>query len=417
MLYRFAHVLMWITFRIFFRRIDVIGTEKLSHNQPAMLIANHPASFLDAMVLAVFLGRPLHFYVRGDIFAHPLVYRILGFLHMIPIYSQEHGISNLGQNKQTFERGRELLKRGALLLVFPEGFSRLSKQLVPFKKGAARVALQTAFDPGFHHDLVIQTIAINYSFHGLGSHLLIALGEQLPLESYRQHYLDFPAQAVSKLTKDMFVLFERNVVHVREPEQTEPIEALLRMHYREHDFQASSFLGYAQRCCASLAVMKQEEYQGMLDQLGDYRKALQQHGLSDLAVVSQKSFLSLLFGAIFLFPFFILGSLIWCIPAQLSKWIADKAVTRIDFYTSVYTGVLGWMGFLWWTAANLFLWQYETVWISWLMLLSPFFAWTARRWMDVFGNLVAVVKAKRLEQKDPEAMQQLRTSRSKLVFQ
>lgn len=417
MLYRFAHVLMWITFRIFFRRIDVVGKEKLSPNQPAMLIANHPASFLDAMVLAVFLGRPLHFYVRGDIFAHPLVYRILGLLHMIPIYSQEHGTSNLGKNKLTFDRGRELLKRGALLLVFPEGFSRLSKQLVPFKKGAARVAMQTAFDPDFHHNLVVQTIAINYSFHGLGSHLLIVLGEQLPLKSYRQHYLDFPAQAISKLTKDMFVLFERNVVHVREHEQTESAEALLRMYYREHDFQASSFLGYAQKISASLALMGQQEYQAMRDQLGEYRKSLQQHGLSDLAVVTQKSFVTLLFKAIFLFPFFIIGSVIWFIPAQLSKWIADKTVTRVDFYTSVYTGVLGWMGFLWWTAGNLVLWQFEMVWFSWLMLLSPFFAWTARHWMDIVGNLVAVVKAKRMQQKDPQAMEQLRILRRKLLFQ
>ena len=156
MLYRFAWVLMWITFKIFFRRIDLVGLEKLDASKPAILIANHPASFLDAMVLAVFLKRDLHFYVRGDIFAHPLVYKILTRLHMIPIFSREHGVSNLANNKRTFDRGRKLLEQGKLLLVFPEGFSRQSKQLEPFKKGAARVALQTAFEGGKVNDLQIQ---------------------------------------------------------------------------------------------------------------------------------------------------------------------------------------------------------------------------------------------------------------------
>ena len=65
MLYRFAWVLMWITFKIYFRRIDVIGLEKLEKDKPYILVANHPASFLDAMVLAVFLKRDVHFMFEG----------------------------------------------------------------------------------------------------------------------------------------------------------------------------------------------------------------------------------------------------------------------------------------------------------------------------------------------------------------
>lgn len=87
-------------FQDFFRKIDVLGAEKLQHGKPAILIANHPASFLDAMVLAVFLGRPIHFYVRGDIFSHPIVYYILTKLHMIPIFSREHGTGNLSKTRQ-----------------------------------------------------------------------------------------------------------------------------------------------------------------------------------------------------------------------------------------------------------------------------------------------------------------------------
>ncbi len=64
MLYYFGYGLMWMTFRIFFRKINVVGKEKFQHRSSTIIIANHPASFLDAMVLAVFIGKPLHFYVR-----------------------------------------------------------------------------------------------------------------------------------------------------------------------------------------------------------------------------------------------------------------------------------------------------------------------------------------------------------------
>ncbi|MEY3246054.1 MAG: hypothetical protein RL253_1221, partial [Bacteroidota bacterium] len=231
MLYRFAWVMMSITFKIFFRRIDLVGLDKLKSGKPAIIIANHPASFLDAMVLAVFLRRSIHFYVRGDIFAHPIAYRILTMLHMIPIFSREHGVRNMEKNKRTFDRGRKLLEEGKLLLIFPEGFSRQSKQLEPFKKGAARVALQTAFEGGKVIELQIQTVAINYTYHHLGSNLLIRLGESLTLESFEQQYHEFPAMAMAKLNKAMSSVFQQNVIHLQDGNRTIVAESLISMHY------------------------------------------------------------------------------------------------------------------------------------------------------------------------------------------
>ena len=175
MLYRFAKILMWITLRIFFRKIRIIGIEKLLTDKPAILIANHSASFLDAMVLTVFLKRPMYFFVRGDIFHHPLVYKIFTMIHMVPIFSGDDGKDNLAKNKNTFNRGCDILQGNKLLLIFPEGFSRLSKSITPFKKGTARVAFQTAFDSNLKEDLTIETVALNYSFHVFVVHFLINL--------------------------------------------------------------------------------------------------------------------------------------------------------------------------------------------------------------------------------------------------
>ena len=417
MLYRFGWTLMWVTFRIFFRKIDVLGAEKLQHGKPAILIANHPASFLDAMVLAVFLGRPIHFYVRGDIFSHPLVYRILTKLHMIPIFSREHGTGNLAKNKATFDRGRKLLSAGNLLLIFPEGFSRQSKQAEPFKKGAARVALQTAFDDGKADHLCIQTVALNYSHHGFGANLFIRVGDTLELSGYETAYREFPAQAVNKLTADMQALFEKNVIHVSKGERTETAEAVMRMAYHDHHKNKEGYFWASRNICEKVAEMNEETYAAFQSKLSRYHQLLTANKIDDISLSANagqsKSNRSNLF---LLSPFFALGTIIWWIPGKISKWIADKTVTRIDFYTSVYNGVLGFMGLIWWLSWQLFFWFAGQKILFLLMFLSPAFCFAALEWIDCSARQKAEIHFKALLKKDAVFIEQMKQIRKEILF-
>lgn len=405
---------MWITFKIYFRRIDVIGKANLQHQLPALLIANHPASFLDAMVLAVFLKRPVYFYVRGDIFKHPLVYRIFTNLHMIPIFNQGDGVANLTKNQQTFERGRVILSAGNLLLVFPEGFSRLSKQLAPFKKGAARVALQSAFEEPRAADLHVQTIAINYSSHALGANLFIRVGERLELSSYNQLYAESPAKAINKLTMDMFELFQNNVIHVRQGERTEATEEILRMFYDESNFDSLDFFQRSREACTEISMMTDEEFKNFDALVTDQKKRLHMLGLSNKVLESNLSLKKVFWGVVFMSPLSFLGIIVWWLPGQISKWIADKTVTREDFYTSVHCGVLGVFGFLWWLVLTIASMLYANLPIVMLILISPFFAFVALRWLENIDLILSVVRSKRL---DSAIVEQLMTNRKKILNQ
>jgi len=385
MLYRFGWTIMWVTFRIFYRRIDVLGAVKLQHQYPSILIANHPASFLDAMVLAVFLGRPIHFYVRGDIFSHPFVYRILTKLHMIPIFSREHGTGNLSKNKATFDRGRKLLSAGNLLLIFPEGFSRRSKQLEPFKKGAARVALQTAFDDGAVEGLTIQTIALNYSHHGIRSDLFIRVGDALSVGQYEKSYREFPAQAINKLTTDMQSLFEKNVIHVRKGDRTDTVETVMRMQYNDHAENMEQFFQQARNTADQVSAMDDETYAAFQSKLARYHQLLTENEVDDISLSanagrSKSKWLNLFL----LSPLFVLGTIIWWIPGNIGKWITDKTVTRIDFYTSVYNGVLGFMGLIWWVLWKIIFWMTGQKLLWFLMFVSPAFCYATLEWIDLY---------------------------------
>lgn len=417
MLYRFAYVLMWVTFRIFFRRIDVLGLEKLPKRKPVILIANHPASFLDAMVLAVFLRRSLHFYVRGDIFSHPVAYRILTFLHMIPIYSREHGDGILEKNKRTFDRGRKLLSKGKMLLVFPEGFSRLSKELAPLKKGAARVALQTAFGDGQKTDLFIQAIAINYSWHDRGANLFIRVGDRMNILHHQENYLVSPAHAINALTAEMQELFSRNVIHIQNGKRTEHAEEIIRMHYRQPSFSSVSFFDDARRICQQVTDMGEQSYHEHLGLMDKYQKILVRWRTNDRRIAFSHPGIRNLILLILLLPFFLLGFIIWFVPGKIAKWIADKTVTRIDFYTSVYAGVLGVLGLLWCAGLSVVGWQYWG-WQGFIMAwITPLFAYLALLWLDLAKKEVAHLRYRELEAVDEYLANELSLMRKKLIFQ
>ena len=417
MLYRFGWTLMWVTFRIFFRKIDVLGAEKLQHGKPAILIANHPASFLDAMVLAVFLGRPIHFYVRGDIFAHPLVYSILTKLHMIPIFSREHGTGNLSKNKATFDRGRKLLSAGNLLLIFPEGFSRQSKQVEPFKKGAARVALQTAFDDGKADQLCIQTIALNYSHHGFGANLFIRVGDTLELGQYETAYREFPAQAVNRLTADMQKMFEENVIHLKKGGRTETAEALMRMAYHDHPENKEGYFWASRNICERVAEMDDETYAAFQPMLSRYHQLLTTNKIDDISLSTNAGQSKSNWPDLFLLlPFFVMGTIIWWIPGKISKWITDKTVTRIDFYTSVYNGVLGFLGLIWWLLWQIIFWTAGQKMLWLLMFVSPAFCYAAIEWIDCYARKKAEMHFKSLYKKDAASIDQIKQLRKEIMF-
>lgn len=407
--------MMWITFRLFFRRIDVVGLDKLIKGKPVILIANHPASFMDAMVLAIFLKRSIHFYVRGDIFSHPVAYRLLTMLHMIPIYSREHGMKNVGKNGKTFDRGRQLLLNKKALLVFPEGFSRLSKKLEPFRKGTARVALQTAADPEMNEELMVQAVAINYSWHGLGADLYIRVGDTLSTKPFLEEYARQPAVAVNKLTLALQEMFAFNVIHIPMEERSIHVEDVIRMLYRSNTFDPARFFERAAHITRVVSQMSEEEFNVHVGLMHNYNGILKRNGLSDRRLSGTRSSIGNLLLLVVLFPFYLFGALFWIIPAMVAKWIANKTVTRIDFYTSVMAATMGLLGFLWWLVALLLALTYGTTVLKLMVLFSPVVCFIALRWWTLWKYEKAHVKYLEKLELNPLLIWELEMMRKRLL--
>lgn len=139
--------------------IAVRGSQHVSQKGPQLLVANHPDSFLDALLIALACSRPLHFLARGDVFNKPWHRWLLKQLNMYPVYRIREGRQQVHLNRTSFQYANEVLSAGGSLLIFIEGICLNTHELQPFKKGAGRIALEAAQLPGFR----VIPVGVGYS--------------------------------------------------------------------------------------------------------------------------------------------------------------------------------------------------------------------------------------------------------------
>ncbi len=133
-----------------------------SHKGPVILACNHPNSFLDALIIGSHYKRPIHFLTRGDVFAKPVVARLLRGINMMPIHRLSEGKEGLKSNEQTFRKCLDVLQAGGTLLIFSEGICKNEWKLLPLKKGTSRLAY-TAWHEQALTELAIKPVALSYS--------------------------------------------------------------------------------------------------------------------------------------------------------------------------------------------------------------------------------------------------------------
>ena len=85
MLYWIACGLIKFSLKLAFRKIVVNGLERIPKDTPIIFTSNHPAAFMEPLVLATNLRRSLYYLARGDIFKKPIARWLLNQIHILPI--------------------------------------------------------------------------------------------------------------------------------------------------------------------------------------------------------------------------------------------------------------------------------------------------------------------------------------------
>jgi len=167
---------------IYCRLLLVNKKEMLQSNGPLLIAANHPNSFLDAVILATVFKKPIYSLARGDAFANSFYSRLLGSMNMLPVYRISEGVENLEHNYKTFDACKAIFKKNGIVLIFSEGRCINEWRLRSLKKGTARLAL-SAWEDGTA--LKVLPCGINYSsFVSFGKNVRLNFGEMITARDF-----------------------------------------------------------------------------------------------------------------------------------------------------------------------------------------------------------------------------------------
>jgi 1-acyl-sn-glycerol-3-phosphate acyltransferase len=243
MFYQGLKLFMKLVLRVFFRKIYFSGAAQIPADKPVILACNHPNSFLDAVLLAVLLPRPLHFLARSDVFNSPFKRWLLTRLHLIPVYRLEEGPENLHRNEETFTRCYGILENNGAVLIFSEGLCVLEKRLRPLRKGTARLAFGAAARHHFNLEVQVVPVGINYTHPDkFRQEVMMEVRPPITVRSFEALYRSNPARAMQQFNQVLRQELEKSIISIQFKEQEEPTEALLRLNRAGcPDFLSSSW--------------------------------------------------------------------------------------------------------------------------------------------------------------------------------
>jgi 1-acyl-sn-glycerol-3-phosphate acyltransferase len=176
---RVSLAILRLVLRIFFRRIEIAGKDRIPSGGPALFVLNHPNGLVDPLFLLCFSPRPVFFLAKAPLFRMPVVGFFTRAFGSVPVYRRQDAGSDVRRNRETFATARKLLERGEVLALFPEGVSHDEPKLLELKTGAARIALGVAA----HGELRIVPAGLYYTWKSkFRSGALLSFGEPLAVE-------------------------------------------------------------------------------------------------------------------------------------------------------------------------------------------------------------------------------------------
>jgi len=165
-----------VVLRIFFRRIEIDGAWRIPKRGPVVFVSNHPNGLVDPLFLLCFSPRPVSFLAKAPLFRMPVVGFFVRAFQSIPVHRRQDPGSDVARNRETFAQARELLARGGVLALFPEGASHDEPRLLDLKTGAARITLGVVAEEG----LPIVPSSLYYTWKSrFRSSALLSFGEPL----------------------------------------------------------------------------------------------------------------------------------------------------------------------------------------------------------------------------------------------
>lgn len=187
-----------LVLKIFFRRVEVVGEERIPLDRPLVLVANHVNGIVDAALLVGALPVWPRMLAKSTLWKNPIIRPFVEGAQAIPVYRRQDQVDTAG-NEQMFEATHQVLISGGAIAIFPEGRSHNEPRLQPLKTGLARIVLGAERK---HPGLGVRIVPVGLTFdekEAFRSRALVQVGEPIDPAPEAEGGTDDPA-AVRSLT-------------------------------------------------------------------------------------------------------------------------------------------------------------------------------------------------------------------------
>ncbi len=384
MLYSFFKTIMRITVRIFFRSITIHNRELIPAKGPLMLLANHPSTFMDPIVIATLLNREIYFLAKGELFKSKFAKWLLPKFNIIPVYRKQDDPNQMSKNQDTFKKCFEHLENGGVILMFPEGISITERKLRPIKTGASRIILGAEARNDFQLGIQAVTIGLNYDNpHKFNRDLFINIDTPIKTINYKEQYAIDNFKAAENLTEEIRSRLEGLVIAI-EDERSDVLIKDIEMIYK---YTLSKDLGISKNDKLSdFNITKNiidtvnyylendiQRVESIRLRIKHYIDDLNLLGLNDIDLAKNrknrsffKSNIQALFTIILGSPIYLYGLLNNYLPFKIPGWLAKKISNNIEFRgaISMVGGIFTFLIF--YTLQITLVWKYTH--IKWLTI-------------------------------------------------
>jgi hypothetical protein len=282
------------------------------------------------------MGRFPRFLGKSTLFRIPPLWPLLKLAGVIPVYRAiDAGAGD--RNVSAFAKSRDILAQGGMIAVFPEGISHDELSLRPLKTGAARIALEAAFDGGID-DLAIIAVGLTYDAKArFRSRALVRLGVPFGVAVRADSYRADAHAAVRTLTRDLGAQLSAVNPSFSSWAEAEQCARMAEVIVRSPGASLPADIGLADQLAvaARLAALEQGPDAAQLSNLraafATYERDLELLGLSDSQVTAGyprgRLRLAIIWSAVkvvIALPFAVIGVVVHVVPFQIMKYLAKK---------------------------------------------------------------------------------------------
>jgi len=183
--------------RVYYR-LTVAG-DRVPGDGPVLLVANHPNSLIDPILVCAAARRPVRFLAKAPLFSDFKTGWMMRAVGAIPVYRRVDDPALMDRNTDTFRAVYATLARGAAVGIFPEGQSHSEPSMVTLKTGAARIVLGTHAAHGTRVPIVPMGLVFRQK-DIFRSDALIVVGSAVPWDDLADRGTEDP-DAVRDLTE------------------------------------------------------------------------------------------------------------------------------------------------------------------------------------------------------------------------